>query len=142
MKTQTIELLERHLNEFPFLRGTPASPDAISAAADAIGVEFPSDYRAFLQQFGAAVVGAYPIYGLTRIQGMGKRWSVVDVNRAFREDGWPGVSNWLIVSADLAGNPIGIDTDQVVKRSDHDFGGISAVARDFEEFLLRCLSQT
>ena len=74
---------------------------------------------------------------------MGNEWSVVEVNRRYRADRWPGVDGWLIVSADHAGNPMGIAGDGRVWVSDHDSRDLALVAESFEHFLRKeCLTLT
>jgi hypothetical protein len=66
--------------------------------------------------------------------------SAIDVTTRFREQGWNGVENWLVISEDHAGNPIGLDKDGRIWISDHDFGRITLVAASFEEYLRKqCL---
>ena len=80
-------------------------------------------------------MGAYPIFGLRPVEAMGSPWSVVEVNREFRAQNWPGVEEWVVISRDHAGNPLGLAGNGAVFVSDHDFGGITAVSPTFEEFI-------
>jgi hypothetical protein len=112
-------------------------PDAeILAARDALGVDFPQDYIDFVRRYGAGMVGPSPILGLRRADAMSvDEWSLIDVNREFRASNWPGVDEWLIVSVDLGGNPVGISKDGRVWVSDHGFRQILCIADSFEDFL-------
>ena len=85
------------------------------------------------------MVGSYPIYGVRFAEVMSDE-TVVDVNEHFRADRWPGADEWLIVSMDLAGNPVGISADGRVWTWDHDLGETFLLADSFEQFLRRhCL---
>jgi cell wall assembly regulator SMI1 len=132
--------LDEQFARYPFLRAGTAEAVAVDVASAAVGLSFPDDYREFLLKHGGAIVGPYPVFGVRPVEAMGNEWSVVEMNRRFRADRWPGVDSWLIVSADHAGNPMGIDSDGHVLISDHDLGGISVTADSFEDFLRkRCL---
>lgn len=140
MRDDTWSALEGQFARHPFLRGGPVRPEEIDDASAALQVSFPEDYREFLLRHGGAIVGRYPVFGLRPTEPMGNEWSVVEVNQRYRTDRWPGVDDWLIVSVDHAGNPMGIDADGRVWVSDHDFGGISPIADNFEHFLRKeCL---
>lgn len=140
MRADTLQELERDRERYPMLYGTPAVEEIIEEASEQIGMPFPNEYREFLTRFGGAIVGAYPVFGVTPVEELGNRWSVVDINRTYRDDQWPGISEWLIVSADHAGNPIGIVPDGTVWLSDHDFGEIVPIATSFEDFIRsKCL---
>jgi hypothetical protein len=122
------------------LKAEPVPAAEVTAASATMRLSFPADYSEFLERYGAALVGPFPIFGLRAVEAMGNEWSVVEVNRRYRADNWPGVQNWLVVSADHSGNPMGIDRDGRVWISDHDLGGISPVGDDFEDFLRKkCL---
>jgi len=92
-------------------------------------------------EFGAAMVGPYPIFGLRPVDVMGKRrWSVVDVTREYRRKRIPGCNEWAIVSEDQAGNPVGLDREGAIWIHNHDFGGIARLAQNFEEYLrVKCM---
>lgn len=140
MTDDTWTRLEAAFVRFPTLKAEPVPAAEVGAASATLRLPFPLDYREFLERYGAAIVGPFPIFGLRPVEPMGNEWSVVDVNRRYRVDNWPGVENWLVVSADHSGNPIGIDGDGRLWISDHDLGGISPVGDDFEDFLRRkCL---
>ncbi len=141
MNADTWAALDSQFSRYPFLRGGRAAQAEIDAASAAVGTPFPEDYREFLARHGAAIVGPYPVFGLRPVEAMGNEWSVVEVNSRYRADRWPGVDGWLIVSADHAGNPIGIANDGRVWVSDHDSRAVAAVADSFEHFLRReCLA--
>lgn len=137
MSPSTWERLETEFRQFPILRGQPASVEEISTAEAALGLSFPDEYRDFLLRYGAAIVGPYPIFGVRPVEPMGHDWSVVGMNQRFRADRWAGVDEWLIISQDHAGNPMGVAPDGQVWISDH--GHLSVIAEDFETFILKIL---
>lgn len=140
MRDETWRAIEEKFARHPILRGTGATLTQIDAASAEVGRDFPEEYREFLLRYGAGIVGPYPIFGVQPVEPMGDEWSVVDVNRRYRADRWPGVEDWLIISADHGGNPMGIAGDGRVLVSDHDFGGVAPMAGSFEEFLRKhCL---
>jgi len=133
MNTETWRALEEEFARFPILRADPVEDSEIDAASATLGLGFPDEYRDSVRRLGAAIVGSYPIFGLRPVESMGTMWSVVRMNEHFRENRWPGVDDWLIVSMDLGGNPIGIAKDGNVRISDH--GQVSTVASSFEGFI-------
>jgi cell wall assembly regulator SMI1 len=139
MKRRTIKLLENSLNPYPFLRAEGVSRDEIENAARQLKLSFPADFQQFLQSYGGAIVGSFPIYGLRPVEAMGNLWNIIEVNSVYRRQNWPAVENWLIVSADLSGNPIGIAPDGKLYLSDHDYGSVSMIAGDFDTFILSCI---
>jgi hypothetical protein len=143
MMKDTIDKLNSEFSEFPTMRADslPSSKE-IEEASKEVGVPFAPDYHEFLSHFGGAMVGAYPIYGLRSVPVMGShRWSVVEVTRQFRDDKVPGCDSWVVISEDQAGNPIGMDSEGSIWIHDHDFGGISPLAKSFEEYIrTNCLN--
>jgi hypothetical protein len=133
MKESTWRALDQQFAEFPNLRAGSVEDSEIEAVSAALEKEVPPDYREFLRRFGSAFVGPYPIFGLRPVEPMGSMWSVVQVNRHFQEQKWPGVDEWLIVSMDQGGNPIGLSLDGRVWISDH--GHVETLASTFEDFL-------
>jgi hypothetical protein len=141
MKRETIARLNAHFAEAPeVLRGSPASDDAIAEAQQQLNCRFEPDYIEFLRLFGCGVVGPYPIYGLGAApDAMGDDDRVVEQTTNFRQQQWPGIAGWYIVSTDGRGNPIGLGPDGLVRLSDHDVGDVPVLAQSFDEFLLNCL---
>ncbi|SFJ19309.1 SMI1/KNR4 family protein [Planctomicrobium piriforme] len=137
MNEETLSRLSNKLSDSPILRAAALpSPNEVEAAAEEIGIPFPSDYREFLLKFGGAMVGPYPIYGLRPVEVMGwNEWSVVEMTKRSRKNNILGTENWAIVSTDHAGNPIGIDRDGLIWVHDHDFGGVALLVDNFEEYI-------
>ena len=141
MNQETISRLDSFFTAAPFMKGGGAQSSAIDDAEKALGVPFADDYRLFLGRYGGALVGPYPIYGLTRAEPMDVRlWSVVSVTEHFRKQQWPGVDSSYVVSMDLAGNPIFMDASGKVVSFDHDAGREFAVADDFSAYVKQCLA--
>ncbi|MBN9691163.1 MAG: SMI1/KNR4 family protein [Verrucomicrobia bacterium] len=140
MRSDTLEALENRFRESPFLKGGEVPRAEIDQAAAALGASLPPDYVEFVERFGGGIVGPYPIFGLRRVDAMGRTFSVVDVTNELRKQNWPGTAGWIVVSEDHAGNPIGLAPDGKVWIADHDFGQVTVVAENFEHYLRKkCL---
>ena len=140
MCQETWELLSEHFARFPAFHAAPPGSDEISAAAATLGREFPEDYREFVARYGGAAVGSYDIFGLRRAEAMASPWSVVENTEFFqtraKDQGWADVEQWLIISTDGFGNPIGLAADGGVWLYDHDLGrGALRIAASFEDFI-------
>lgn len=136
-----MQSLERELESSRVLWGEPVTEAEIDRASASLGKDFPNAYREFLARFGGAVVGGFPIFGLRPVEAMGKPWSVMEVDEQIRQTGIPELARWLVISSNHAGSPIGIRPDGSVWIWDHDFGGPSELAENFEDFVLNRLSQ-
>ncbi len=142
MMNETIRRLRVELAKSPILcAASSPTNEEIDQASQELNVPFASDYREFLIMFGGAMVGPYPVFGLRPVEVMGNEWSVVNVTARYRNDGVPGCDDWVVLSEDHSGNPVGMDSKGTIWIHDHDFGGITPLAEDFEEHILvRCLS--
>lgn len=142
MMKDTLEKIKSDLSEFPimFAKSLPAATE-IEKASKILGIPFARDYYEFLLEFGAAMIGPYPIYGLRPVEVLGNdSWSVLEVTKRYRDDEVPGTAEWAVVSCDHAGNPVGMDKDGVIWIHDHDFGGVAPLAKNFEAYVrIRCL---
>jgi hypothetical protein len=136
MMEDTWRRLDEQFTEFPVSRSESVSEAEVDAALAAVGRPFPSDYREFVIRYGGAAVGSYPIFGVRSAEVMSDD-TVVDINETYRADGWPGADEWLIVSMDLGGNPVGISEDGRVWTHDHDVQQTFLLADSFEQFLRR-----
>lgn len=142
MNADTIHRLSVKLSESPIIRADSLPSEAeVDDASNEIGVPFSADFRGFLLEYGAAMVGPHPIFGLRPVEVMGDdSWSVVAMTKRFRDEGIPAASQWIIISSDHAGNPVGMDRDGLIWIYDHDCGGVSPLSKSFEEYLrVRCL---
>jgi hypothetical protein len=142
MKQVIVDRLDELFADEPFMKAGVADDAKVDAAQEALGVVFSDQYRQFLKRYGGALVGPLPVYGVARSEPMDENlWSVVGVTQHFREQSWPGVEHWYVISMDHAGNPIGIDESGKVLIYDHDAGEMIELAEDFERYLERCLSK-
>lgn len=141
MTPDTINRLNTELASSPILiaKSLPTELE-IEKAAQELGIPFTNDYVEFLQKFGGAVVGAFPIFGLRPVPVMGKSWSVLEMTNWYRQQSIPEANKWVVFSEDHAGNPVGFDESGVVWTYDHDFGGTTRLMNSFEDYLRkRCL---
>lgn len=143
MKEQTWTLIEEHFRNRPNSIAEPVSDEELSASIAELGFSHVStDYRQFILRYGAAEVGPYTIYGIRKTPGMGPyEGTFVEMTNQYRQDKWPEIDDWLIISTDLGGNPIGLSEDGSIWVSDPDCEVIPLlIASNFEEFLLKhCL---
>jgi hypothetical protein len=141
MRDETWRRIEAEIAEFPGVKQVagPVTMEEVDAASVALGLPFPPDYREFLLRYGGGFVGPNPIFGVRQVESMGRGSTVLERNRWFKEQRWPGVEEWLIISEDGYGNPYGIAPDGQVWTSDHDFGDIVPIAKGFEDFIGRCM---
>ena len=136
MNKETIALLNEMFSEFPVMVAEPADPREIDDLEKQLEFSLPGQYRAFLERYGGAIVGAYPVFGVKSAPAMSQGDDLAwDVTSRFRKAGWEGTANWLVISEDQAGNPIGLDRDGIVWICDHEAGGIQQLASTFEEYL-------
>ena len=143
MTLETIKQLNDELASSPILiAGSLPAEIEIEQAAKELGIPFPNDYIEFLQTFGGAMVGPYPIFGLRPVPVMGRNWSVVENTKWYRQQSIPEAAHWVVFSEDHAGNPIGFDTNGIVWIYDHDFGGVARLKNSFEDYLVNhCLKK-
>jgi cell wall assembly regulator SMI1 len=107
----------------------------VQQASASLGISFPEDYREFVLRYGGGMAGPYPIFGLRPVDIMDSdRWSVIEITEETQET-LVETTHWVIFSEDHSGNPIGFDRSGRVWIFDHDFGGATEVARDFESYL-------
>jgi cell wall assembly regulator SMI1 len=141
MTEDTWRRLEAMYAEFPMLAAEPGSEPEVEAISAWLGRPLPADYREFLLRHGGAMAGPYSIYGVRHVEVMGSGlWRVTDVNQKYREEGWPHADEWLIISEDHAGNPMGVAEDGRVLVWDHDLRRTYELGSSFEDFLRReCL---
>jgi cell wall assembly regulator SMI1 len=142
MRTSTRMALKNLFEKFPALAAEGANPEEINSLEAWISFPLPSDYREFLVEYGGAIVGALPIYGLRRPDPMAEDASTaMELTEHFRKQGWPETDKWLVISNDHSGNPIGIDAKGEIWMYDHDNRRKCLVSPTFEEFLVKCLNR-
>lgn len=136
MKDETISALCALFAEAPFLAAGPLLQSEVESGFSMVNFKLPEDYLWFVKQYGGAVVGAYSVCGLRKSAPMGVRESsALEMTSHFKKQGWPGVENWLIISSDHSGNPIGIAADGQVWISDYDNGQVAVISSSFEQFI-------
>jgi hypothetical protein len=142
MNQSTWEKLEEMFAEAPMMKATPVDEAELLQSAAAAGFVLPSDYVQFVCRYGGATVGPYSVYGLRASETMGRdEASAFDVTKRFRSQGWKGLDGALVISSDHSGNPVYLAPSGEVWITDHDFGGASKLANNFEDYLLsKCLS--
>ena len=86
---------------------------------------------------GMALRSLAPIrfLGLSPVDALGTDWSEVEITNRFRNDEWPSIEGWYVVSNDGFGNPVGVGQDGVVRCSYIDGAGVVELADSFEAFL-------
>jgi hypothetical protein len=133
--------LQADLKAHPILAAEPVSTSEVDSIEGRAGFLLPRSYREFVQRFGAAIVGPYPVYGKRAAEAMGAAEAcVIEITRRFRSDGWPIPACALVISTDHAGNPFTMAADGSVGRFDHDSGNQELVASSFEHFTDWCIS--
>jgi hypothetical protein len=138
----SLRALEDDLRGNAELAAGAATQEQIMSAEQYAGFHLPPEYRAFLERFGAAIVGPYGVYGFGVAPGMSKVWpSVIEVTEHFRSDGWRGTFDTLVIAVDHSGNAITLDASGLVHRLDHDSGQVENLAATFGEFVRACLSK-
>jgi len=110
----------------------PTEPQ-VDAAQKRLGCTFDPAYVRFLREFGGALIGADPLYGLYVASAMGDDEDVVSATLHFRSDKGLRVDDWYVVSNDGRGGPIGVAPDGRVRLSDH--GEVVPVADSFPTYL-------
>lgn len=142
MAPSTKQRLDELFNAMPVLLGGPTEINEIEVAERLVGMKLPTDYRLFLERYGGAIVGSLPILGLRRAEAMADDlYSVVELTSRFRADGWESTNDWVVISVDLGGNPIGLNSLGEVWVSDHDSGETVRLAPTFEDFLIQLLNE-
>ncbi|MBA3707846.1 MAG: SMI1/KNR4 family protein [Planctomycetes bacterium] len=143
MRPSTIAAITSSLEKLPNCRSEAVTNEGeISNAEKQLGVTFSPDYKQFLNIFGGAVVGRRLIYGLRLAEYMhgNKDFTVIGATNQYRTKKWPSVSAWYVVSADGAGNPIGVDSEGAVWIFDHNQMRAEKIYAGFDEWIVNdCL---
>jgi hypothetical protein len=138
-------LLSDLYTEFPHIKCLNADEDKIKLAESALKLNFSNSYKYFLKYHECSAVGELRIYTLTRSEDSPMdTWSVVDAEKWYKkEQNWPDIDDWYIVSDNGSGDPIGIKPNGEVWISYHDSGfEQEKLADDFEEFVYKLLTET
>ncbi len=142
MRHETWQALVDLFSRTPILKAEGVELNEISAAEQEVGVPLDVDYKEFVHRYGGAIVGPFPVFGLRKAIPMGNdEGSFVEVTESFRQQRWPGVEKWAVISMDHGGNPVGLDAEGKVWIYDHDARAAQIIATDFENYLRkRCLN--
>lgn len=104
-----------------------------------MGCSFPQDYRRFLSEFGAGIVGSRPVFGLSE-PAFGVDYYVGEASERFRSELPSLCDSLVVVSMDLGGSPVGfLPGSETILCMDHDFGGRHVEANSFSQYLERLL---
>lgn len=102
------------------------------------GLPSSPDYREFVLRYGGGLVGTHPFYGLRLAEDMGKiegKATAPEITLVFRSHNFPGVQEWLVLSTDGFGNPIGMASDGAIWISDGARLQVQKLADNFEGFI-------
>lgn len=138
-------LKEYFLEDRHDYHSSPVAKGEIKEAEKKISSNFTDSYKKFVKKYGGAMVCGDFIYGLRKQEDMDNDlWSVIqNTNFYKKQQQWPGIEDWYVISDDGRGNPIGCKPDGSVWLSDHDAGFEQIkLADSFEEFLYKLLTNT
>ena len=143
MTPSALSRLDRYARDQPRCVAGPAASSDVDAAERRIGMPLHPDFREFVLRYGGALIGSLPVYGVRTAEMMGDpAFETFDeVTLRFRGDAWPGTRDWVVISTDLGGNPIGLASEGDVWTCDHDAGELLLLAPTFEAFVLGLLDE-
>ena len=103
---EAIELCEHHAESFF------AGPrgDLIAAAEAALGLSLPPSYRTFVSRLGAGSIGAFEVYGVTRVPFSGVVPDAVGLTLQDRAGPSRLPSTLLVIGSDGMGGDYVLDT--------------------------------
>lgn len=144
MSTKYSKSLSLYYRENPEDSGGKVTEGEIVHAELKLNKSFSVDYRLYLKKYGGGAFMDCYISGLKKPESMQMKLpDVIEKTKFYKDQDWPGIDDWYIVSDDGFGNPIGIDPDGKVWLSDHDSGFEKVkLADSFEEFLYKLLTDT
>jgi hypothetical protein len=139
------EKLEAEFKLYPEdFAGPMTSTSIIDDAQKLLNVKFDNLYVNFVKKYGSVLLPGHIVYGFGSLALMSKHvQNVVEKTKLYRDQNWPEIEDWYIVSDDGSGNPIGINPKGEVWLSGHDAGFEKVkLADDFEEFLYKLYTET
>ena len=138
------KMLDKQFKAYPQDMAGGVTESVIKQEEDKLSLLFSKGYKEFLLKYGGAGIGSKFVYGLRKHKDMDvKLYTVSRLTDFYKNQKWPGIKEWYIISEDFDGNPIGIDPKGVVWLSDHDSGFEKVkLADNFEEFLYKLLTDT
>jgi len=137
-------LVNKFLNENPSYHAGKTSENEIKNIEQQLNLTFSKEFRGFVEKYGSAEFPGHTIYGTKELKYMGENKNVVDKTHFFKvTQKWPDIEDWIVISDDGSGNPIGLLPNGEVWLSDHDsnFEKIK-LASSFEDFLYKLLTDT
>lgn len=137
MNEKLREGLKRDQLQAPFMYGGAVPECELANLERQIGFELPADYRQFVSLFGGGTVVSEHIFGLRLSETLGADDLAWVQTQRFREEGWPGIENLLVISTDASGNPVGLNKSGEVIISDLDVGCVNVAVLSFEGYLLK-----
>lgn len=136
MKQDLILKLKSFLDKHPSLSGKPATDDEIIKAERILNVHFDKCYKEFIKKFGGAFAGI-GIHAFNNGASVGNE-TVIELTKKNRElfaGLFPEINEYVIVSDDGSGNPIGIAPDGKVVLFDYDTEEKDVLSNSFESFI-------
>lgn len=145
-KNNIWDILDEMLISKPYLFGIPVKDELIiDQSENMLDVKFSDPYRTFLEKYGGIILSGHVILGLLQSpENSFFNDTIISKTTFFKkEQVWPKINDWYIISDDGSGNPIGIDPDGQVWLSDHNSGFEHILlASNFNEFILKLFRNT
>lgn len=107
---ETMNLLIKYFQDYPELKGIPASSEEIKHAENILGIKFHDDYIEFIKKFGGASAGL-DIHAFNNSTLIGKE-TVIELTQGFQkllELHEQPMNKLYAISDDGSGNPILMD---------------------------------
>ncbi|WP_428145560.1 SMI1/KNR4 family protein [Delftia acidovorans] len=134
MKSNIIDLK----NSYPFMFSEGVSQSEIQKLIDVYHGLVSSQYQEFLKFSGGAIIGAYPLYGVSSVELMDAHFNTVSkVTNKYEDDGMIEKGRFLVISENHAGDPICLNVDGSVVEFSHD-GFQEKSWEDFNGFIEWC----
>jgi len=134
MKSNIIDLK----NSYPFMFAEGVSQSEIQKLVDVYHGLVSSQYQEFLKFSGGAIIGAYPLYGVSSVELMDAHFNTVSkVTNKYEDDRMIEKGRFLVISENHAGDPICLNMDGAVVEFSHD-GFQEKSWEDFNGFIEWC----
>ena len=129
-------LIDEYVALEPLMRGEAVLHHEICDAERVMNCVFDPLYKGIIARYGGLMLGSAPLFGLYPVPVMDESlFSVVSVTQYYRAHDWPLGYGGYVISMDLAGNPIWIQTDGSLALYDHDLGCQVCVSHNLEGYL-------
>lgn len=123
-----MDLIERYKNEYRSVIRGPVAQEAVDSVLNFYGVK-DKIYRQWLMETGGGPIGPDWYDGIDELSSSQDK---------LKNEPWS--LSGFVIGWDGAGNPIVLDNSGTVLTEDHNFGGIHALARSFDELLAQNVS--